>query len=100
MTMISDILPDHFWRYFVSYYVGEISAFPQLLLYFRMFSEHYTRAYALQHPHYFTYAIPRWKRQKYVNMILGYLQFIYLEIMIAGNFSKCLSNWKNNMATK
>ena len=64
-------------------YPSSHSSPPQsCFLYFRILLEYYTRAYTLQHPYDFPDAVPRWKRQEYMNMVLGYLQFIYLKIVM------------------
>src|SRR3974390_1521777 len=93
--MILNILPDYLCRYFVSYGSGKISVFPKfstpkLLLYFRVFSKYHACADALQHAYNFGYTIARWKRQKYVHMVLSYFHRIYRISMVHGYFFKYL----------
>ena len=94
-TMILNILPDYLCRYFISYGSGEISVFPKLstpklFLHFRIFSKDHARADTLQHAYNFRYTIARWKRQKYVNMVLSYFHRIYRKSMVYGYFFEYL----------
>ena len=93
--MILNILPDYLCRYFISYGSGEISVFPKLstpklFLHFRIFSKDHARADTLQHAYNFRYTIARWKRQKYVNMVLSYFHRIYRKSMVYGYFFEYL----------
>ncbi len=93
--MILNILPDYLCRYFISYGSGEISIFPKLstpklFLHFRIFSKDHARADTLQHAYNFRYTIARWKRQKYVNMVLSYFHRIYRKSMVYGYFFEYL----------
>ena len=85
--------------YFSSYYVSNCShkvpvfpkfSTPQFFFNFRIFTKYYTGAYTLQHPNYSRYTISRWKRQKYMYMILCYLKSVYLKIMILCYLAKYL----------
>ena len=93
--MILNILPDYLCRYFISYGSGEISVFPKLstpklFLHFRIFSKDHARADTLQHAYNFRYTIARWKRQKYVNMVLSYFHRIFRKSMVYGYFFEYL----------
>jgi len=93
LMMILNIIPDHFSRYFVSYCPDKIPVLPKfsspkLFLYLWMILKNYTRTNALQHPHYLSNTIPRWKGQKYMNVIPCYLHRINLKIMVPRNLLK------------
>ena len=46
--------------------------------------KYYAGTDGLQHPYHFGNGVPRWKGQKDMNMILCYLQCVYLKIVILG----------------
>jgi len=103
--MIPNIFLNYLSSYFIPYCSGKIPIFPKfptpkLLPYFRMFLKNYTSTYALQHPHYLGNAIPRWKRQKYMNMILPYFHRINLKTMITRYFLKYILQSFPNIPSK
>ena len=91
--MILNVFPNYFRRYLITYGTNEISVFPKfsspkLSLYFRMLLENHAGTNALKHTHNSRDAIPRRKRQKYMNMICRNFQCVYLKLMICGNLLK------------
>ena len=96
-TMILYILSDYFSRYLIAYGPGKIPIFPKLttpkmFLYLWMLTKNQTRTDTLHYSHNLGYAISRWKRQKYVHMILCYFHRIYLKPMIDSNLFKYTSH--------
>ncbi len=65
---------------------------PQFLLYLWKFIKYLTRCNTLQHPNYVSNRIPRWKTQKYMNMIWSHSQFLNLKPMMRCNVGKDFSN--------
>jgi hypothetical protein len=91
--MILYILSDYFSRYIIAYGPGKIPIFPKLttpkmFLYLRMLAKDHTCTDTPHYSHNLGYAVSRWERQEYVNMIQGYFHRIYLKPMINGNFFK------------
>jgi len=93
--MMLNIFSYHLLGNLISYCAGKISIFPkfstpQFFLYFRVFLEYYTRTYPLQHTHHPCNAISWRKTQKYMHMIRGNLQCVYLKFMMLCYLSKYL----------
>ena len=91
--MILNIFSDYFRRYLIAYGPGKIPVFPKfttpkMLLHLWVLLKNYARTYTLQYSHYLRNTISRWKRQKYVHMILSNFHRIYLKPMIQGHFLK------------
>jgi hypothetical protein len=97
IMMILDVLLDQIRSHLVSNRPRKISILPklpspQLLLHFWKLIKNLTRRYTLQHPNHVSYRIPRWKTQKYMNMIRSYSRLLDLKPMVRPNLRKDLSN--------
>jgi len=92
--MIPNIFPNYFSSYFIPYCSGKIPIHlpkiphpkaPSLL---QDVPQKLHQHLCSSTPHYLGNAIPRWKRQKYMNMILRYSHRINLKTMITRYFFK------------
>jgi len=93
--MILNIIPNHLCCHLVANCSGKISIFPELstpklFLYLRMFMKYYAGTDTLQHPYHLGDTISGWKGRKDMNMVLCYLQGVYLKIVILGYLFKYL----------
>lgn len=93
ITMVLNIFPDYFSRHFITYSTNKIPVFPKLtapklLLNSRIFAEYHAGTDALQHRYYPRNAVPRWKRQKYMDMISRYFHRINLKLIGYRNLLK------------
>lgn len=85
MSVVLYISSYRFTRYLVSDGSDKISVFPkfstpQLSLYLRIPQKYLSCTHALQNPHYFSNRISGRNARKYVHMILGYLNLLYLTV--------------------
>jgi len=97
IIMILDILLNQISSHLVSHCPRKIPILPkfsspQLFLHLRELTKNLTRRYTLQHPNHVCYRIPRWKTQKYMNMIRSYSHLLHLKPMVRCNLQKNLSN--------
>ena len=102
IMMIFDIPLDQICGHLVSHRPRKISILPklpspQLLLHLRKLIENLTPRYTLQHPNHVSYRIPRWKTQKYMNMIRSYFHLLNLKPMMRRNVRKDFSNSVSNI---
>jgi hypothetical protein len=93
ITMILNILSDHFGRYLIAYSSCKISVFPKfttpkLLFHLWVLMKNHARTHTLQYPHYLGNTISRWKRQKYMHVIYGYFHRVNLKTMIQRHLFK------------
>jgi len=93
IMMIFDVTLDQISCNFVSHRPCKISILPkfpspQLFLYFRKLIKNLTRRYTLQHSNYMRYRIPRWKTQKYMDMIWSYSLLLNFIPMVQRNVQK------------
>ena len=85
MPMILYISSDRFTRYFIPHGSDKIPVFPkfsapQLSLYLGISQKYLSCAHALQNSHNLPHRIAGRNSRKYVHMIVGYLNLLYLTI--------------------
>jgi len=95
ISMIFDVTLDQICRDFVPHGPCKIPILPkfpspQLFPHFRKFLKYLTGRNALQHSHHPCNRIPRWKTQKYMNMIRCHSHLFYLKTIILCNLQKYL----------
>ena len=91
--VILNVFLDNIFCHFISNCANKISIFPkfpspQFFLNFRVILEYLLGRFTLKSLHYFRYRIPRWKTQKYMNMVLCYFHSLYFKLIGDGYFFK------------
>ena len=93
--VILNIFLDNIFCPFISNCSNKISILPKFtsskfFLHFRIPLKYLPCSFTFKSLHYFRDRIPRWKTQKYMNMILCYFHCLYFKLITDGNLPKTI----------